>query len=263
MAAPADMPFSVRSVGLGRMLPGDISKERVIPFAHFIWTVSGKGIQWRNGKKLKIQQGDICTFLPGDQHQMSCEGNTAWEYRWFTLDGPAVRKVTENFGFKDAPFQAGPCPIETFLRLEEQIVQPGESATREPVAEVFTLLLELAARKSAAHSHKDYPAVVQEAICKIRNRYADSHFGVETLADELRLHRSSFSRTFANATGISPKKFIDSLRLNKSKIRLRQTKQPIADIATSCGFSNANYFCKFFLKHEDCSPGAFRKMNDF
>ena len=257
------MPFSVRSVGYGELPPGGETEKRVVGFAQLIWTLSGTGKQWRNGKSYQIEKDYICCYLPRDEHCLRGIGNDPWRYYWLTFDGPAVTPFAANFGFDDLPYRVGPCPESRIKRIEQLLDIPGEAATREPAAEAFQLLLEIASTKAAERSFEDYPEMIRNAIRCIRTNISNPALGVDFLAEEAGIHRSSFYRTFLKVTGTSPKTFIDTIKANKAKDLLRHSDLSIEDVAHRCGFKDANYFGKFFNRNCGCTPSSFRITPDF
>ncbi len=54
--------------------------------------------------------------------------------------------------------------------------------------------------------------------------------------------------------------YVNKCRIDKAKKLLKEGKS-IAEVATECGFSEYNYFCKVFRKHVGLSPSKFRELN--
>lgn len=65
---------------------------------------------------------------------------------------------------------------------------------------------------------------------------------------------------FKKTTGIRIFQYINSFKIKKSKeLLLQHPHLPIKEIARLVGFEDVNYFCTVFKKHEQISPGQFRK----
>lgn len=93
------------------------------------------------------------------------------------------------------------------------------------------------------------------------------HFIVENFADDISLTDIAghcyvspfhFSRLFKTFTGYSPHQFLLITRLQQAEILLRNTSQPIADIAFSCGFNGVEHFTAAFRQHYQLPPATFR-----
>ena len=82
---------------------------------------------------------------------------------------------------------------------------------------------------------------------------------VAALAEEFSMSEVYFRKSFAEAFGISPKKYIVSLQIEKAKDLLTYPFLTVTDCAARCGFSTRQYFCRVFFAHTGESPTAFRR----
>ncbi|HBK27529.1 MAG TPA: AraC family transcriptional regulator [Dialister sp.] len=64
---------------------------------------------------------------------------------------------------------------------------------------------------------------------------------------------------FKQAYGMTPKEYIDHLRLNHAKEALRHTDKKIIDIAYETGFTSLSAFNRFFKKKTGMTPSTYRK----
>ena len=86
-----------------------------------------------------------------------------------------------------------------------------------------------------------------------------AHIDVGTLAAEHRTSRSAFGHYFRSHTGVSPARFVTEVRLQAAARLLVTTSLPLSQIASECGFANANHFSKVFRRHRHQSVGAYRR----
>ncbi|MGL4848849.1 MAG: helix-turn-helix domain-containing protein [Clostridium sp.] len=80
---------------------------------------------------------------------------------------------------------------------------------------------------------------------------------VEELCDKFALSRSSLQTLFKNNLGITPKKYINNLKLEKSKRLIKENKFTISEIAFMVGFSSIHYFSRAFTQHFEISPSDY------
>lgn len=66
---------------------------------------------------------------------------------------------------------------------------------------------------------------------------------------------------FKNQYGTTPKKYMDTIKINKAKAMLKNTDEKIIDIAYCLGFSNQSSFNRFFKKFTGKTPSEYRKEN--
>ena len=67
-----------------------------------------------------------------------------------------------------------------------------------------------------------------------------------------------FSRVFKTFTSSSPHQFLLAMRLQHAALLLRNTSNPVADIAFSSGFNSIEYFTAAFGQKYKCPPAKFR-----
>ncbi|MCC5943308.1 MAG: AraC family transcriptional regulator [Bernardetiaceae bacterium] len=83
---------------------------------------------------------------------------------------------------------------------------------------------------------------------------------IDKLCDEACMSQAHFFRCFKNEFGMTPIEFVTNERIEKAKSLLKRTKRSISEISYDIGFSSVNYFVQVFKKHENITPGRFRKI---
>ncbi len=73
------------------------------------------------------------------------------------------------------------------------------------------------------------------------------------------LSRQHFFCLFRSSTGMSPRMFCNSVRLEAAVKKLLDETTPIHSISTHLGFSAPSHFTRFFLQHLGVSPRRFRE----
>ena len=122
-----------------------------------------------------------------------------------------------------------------------------------------------------------WPGILQmggssgEAVSPAGNRrlkellgYVEAHYGEKiTLGDLARavhISEGECSRFFKRITGMTPFRYIQWYRIQRSKELLRRGEGSIADIAQETGFSSQSYYTLCFQRQEGCTPGQYRRM---
>jgi AraC-like DNA-binding protein len=70
-----------------------------------------------------------------------------------------------------------------------------------------------------------------------------------------------FSRLFKTFTSASPHQFLLTVRLKQAELLLRNTTQPVADVAFSSGFNSIEHFTAAFKQKYKCPPAKYRETN--
>jgi AraC-like DNA-binding protein len=69
-----------------------------------------------------------------------------------------------------------------------------------------------------------------------------------------------FSRLFKTFTSVSPHQYLLTLRLKNAELLLRNTPQPMADIAFTSGFNSVEHFTAAFKQKYNCPPATYRQQ---
>ncbi len=89
----------------------------------------------------------------------------------------------------------------------------------------------------------------------------DAPHSVRSLADTANLSRSAFADQFKRCFNQTPMSFVRTVRLRRSALLLRTTRDSTATIARKCGFASRSYFSDVFKKEYGVSPGEFRRLS--
>ena len=79
------------------------------------------------------------------------------------------------------------------------------------------------------------------------------------LAQQFSMSQRTLNRRFKLATGMSPGRYVQYLRLEQARDLLRDSNLSITEIATSVGYPDIGYFSTLFREHMAQSPTAYRK----
>jgi AraC-like DNA-binding protein len=99
---------------------------------------------------------------------------------------------------------------------------------------------------------------VLSAIRCIQERYAEP-LTLAELASEVFISRFHFSRMFAEATGITPGRFLTAVRLFEAKRLLLTTSLNVSDIVCSVGYSSVGTFTSRFSRAVGMTPTQYRE----
>ena len=70
-----------------------------------------------------------------------------------------------------------------------------------------------------------------------------------------------FSHLFTKKAGVSPYKYVLSLRIEEAKELLMYSSMNVSEVAASIGIAEAFYFSRIFRKSTGCSPTEYRNRN--
>jgi transcriptional regulator GlxA family with amidase domain len=84
--------------------------------------------------------------------------------------------------------------------------------------------------------------------------------GVETLAQQANMELRTFHRRYSASTGMSPAKAVETIRMEAALRLIEEPFVTLAQIATRCGFKNAERFRQAFTRATGMSPDDYRRQ---
>lgn len=98
----------------------------------------------------------------------------------------------------------------------------------------------------------------QRAKEMLRERL-DGTTSIGDVADACAMSRSYFIRAFRETTGLTPHRWLMNERVELARGLLTDTRRPLADIATDCGFADQSHFTRVFTQAVGLPPGSWRR----
>ena len=111
--------------------------------------------------------------------------------------------------------------------------------------------------KLPTESQQHFQDEIIERILDYINKMICSPITIEELCSKFAISRSSLQTLFKNNLNTSPKKYINDLKLSKSKELIKENKYTISEIAFMLGFNSIHYFSRSFTQHYEISPSEY------
>lgn len=102
-------------------------------------------------------------------------------------------------------------------------------------------------------------ALLDKITHSIEENLTDPNFGVEMLADQVNLSRSSLHRKLKDLIGTSPTDFVRLIRLKKAADLITEGSYRIGEVCYIVGINSPSYFIKIFQKQFGMTPKDFEK----
>ena len=107
------------------------------------------------------------------------------------------------------------------------------------------------------HSSPDHR--FSDLLDNVRRRL-DFHWTVEALAQEAHMSPRQFSRAFGAATGLSPAKAVERLRIEAARERIEAGVEPIEVVAVKAGFGDSHRMRRAFIQSFGVPPQSLRRQ---
>jgi AraC-like DNA-binding protein len=135
----------------------------------------------------------------------------------------------------------------------------GRSLAAGALAEALVVqVLRDASSKSGAAGGRD-PRIAA-AVERVRVCYSEP-LTVEALARTAHMSRFHFSRRFREEIGVSPYRFLQSVRVAEAAALLRRGTHSVTEAALTVGFSDLGRFAQAFRREIGCAPSSFQRTH--
>jgi AraC family transcriptional regulator of adaptative response/methylated-DNA-[protein]-cysteine methyltransferase len=106
----------------------------------------------------------------------------------------------------------------------------------------------------------DYQRIV-ETIDYVIENFKDNP-SLDEIASVINLSPYHFQRLFSRWVGVSPKKFLQHIKINYAKDKLASEKLPLLHVAYDLGLSSVSRLHDLFVKVEGMTPGQFKSRGE-
>ncbi len=242
----------------------DWQTGRVLSGFQIVFIAEGKGrFESHQAGEHLVNAGDALLVFPSVWHRYQPDPGTGWFERWVELDGPSVRRLL-GAGLFDAarPVVTVKDPVRFARSLDDLLglVRSAEPGAREEAGAIGHLLLaQLQALPGAGKQASPGAGVVAAAERLLADNIEDP-VSIPTLARQLGVSYSYFRREFKARTGLSPKRYLQRMRLERARRLLGSTVQSLEQIAERVGFSSAFHLSAEFKREFGLPPRDWRRQ---
>ena len=224
------------------------------------------------GKTYSFRPGNVFVSRPDEPHRMREFPKGLLMY-WMlfripkdgfpllSLPAGEAEWLTESLvGMTQRIFHGGDAVRTAFQRIFDlyDMHKTGAGLKMRMRVAVENLLLSVI-DASAAYKKSPVSMGVERLVDEIR-RNPENDFRLDDLVDRLALSPSNLTGQFKRLTGLPPKLFRNSCRIEKAKLELSETRRSVAAIAGMLGYPSATYFSKQFKFATGISPLVYRNV---
>lgn len=101
---------------------------------------------------------------------------------------------------------------------------------------------------------------IMKIMLYIKEHYSET-ITLLDIVNSANISKSSCNRIFNKRLKMTPFQYLLSFRINQSIQLLINSNKTISEIAYSCGFQDASYYCRIFRKYNGISPQKYRNNN--
>ena len=246
--------------GIVQKFPNHFHDYYVIGFIE-----GGRRHLWCKGKEYDTSPGDLILFNPRDNHYCAPIDGENLDYRCVNIPVDVMTEaVKEITGLDYTPRFT--CNVvyqsditDSLNTLYLSILSHAPRFEKEEA--LFFLLEQVLSEYSVPEREKDTPVSMPQiqALCD----YMEEHFADSITLDDLLsmtdFGKSYLLRCFTRQVGVSPYRYLQTVRLSKAKKFLEQGIPPI-EAADMAGFSDQRHFTNFFKEFIGLTPKQYQRI---
>ena len=223
----------------------------------------GKRHLWCRNREYDTQRGDVILFNPKETHNCAPVAGEVLDYRAINVPVDVMDRAVEEITGKGMRLQFKETlipQVELALSIRElyDVIVSGSSLmVRE---EAFYFLIE-----QLLEEHM-IPMVASRELsetAKNMKQYLDTHLeetvSLETLSEISSMSRYQLLRLFTREVGVSPYRYLQSIRIAQAKVLLEQG-EAIGKVALDCGFSDQSHFTNYFKSFIGITPKQYQSI---
>ena len=221
------------------------------------YVLSGHG--YFNNHIVKKGQGFLIT--PGMSEHYYPDSKTPWAFLWIILND----SVNNNAIFKE--YNANPKTnifeynnIYQLIQMKDIIIKNNDNIYNS--SELFEMFLHIFNNHNISKNEKkDAESMYYHYAVNFINSNIFRKITIDELTNILGISQPYLYKIFIKKCSMSPKNYIDKIKIQKAMELLLETSMPLTEIAHSIGIEDGISLSKFFKKKTGLSPTEFRKNN--
>lgn len=225
----------------------------------------GRRHLWCKDREYDLSAGDLILFNPRDNHFCAPLSGEHLDYRAVNISPEVMRQVVAEitgraylpYFQQNVVFQSDIAPAVG--ELYDAIVTRAPKLQRE---EALFFLLEQVLQDCAAPFESCELSQPREEIQRLC-AYMEAHYAENVTLEELlsmvHFGKSYLLRSFTQQVGVSPYRYLQTIRLDRAKKLLEQGTAPI-HAAQQAGFADQSHFTTFFKQFIGLTPRQYQKI---
>lgn len=239
-------------------------------FLEILFVVDGKGTVEIDGRTFTFAKNDIVIYNPDVLHAEQSSADEPLEVDFIAFDKIQLKNLPLNFIlppnanciFNAAPFAAVLTQLFDLIREEltvkdefySEIVKNASYALLMYIFRVINRTIDSVTLLNKAN-------ILNFVLPYIEKNFLEN-ISLSDIAEECFVNKYYLSHVFTENFGMSVGQYIRGKRLELAQTYIRETREPISEIACQCGFSDPAYFNRLFKKATGLTPLQYRKTSN-
>lgn len=257
----------------------NIDISRIIVAHEFVLNKNSK-CAYQNGRKYygiiyciegeaeyRFSSGDCCNVYPGEIIFLSPKASysiiTKKDFKHYTVNFEIHNEFSNMDFLTDVYYLLHTGNSQLYHHIFKELTIHWMSRKSCYEMQATACLYELLALWGSEILEKEYATSTYLCLARAKE-YIEQNFNtgitLDILANYSNMSVTHFRREWSKLYGESALQYRDRIRLSYAKEYLMSGYYTVTEVAEKCGFSDVNYFIRFFKKHTGISPGKIEKI---
>ncbi len=211
-----------------------------------------------------IGQRSVVLFNPGDNHACVQTDEGTLNYRGFNIGKEVMLDLAEEVtGKRELPgFLKNVISDDEVIcclhPLHEAVMNGNDDFGKE---ENLLFLLSSLIQNYGQPFENCIPGCREEIerACRFMEQHFAERIYLDQICRQAGLSKSTLLRAFTRSKGITPYRYLETIRINEAKKLLSNGVSPL-DAAMRTGFSDQSHFTNYFTGFTGLAPGIYREI---
>lgn len=215
-------------------------------------TGAEKDYIFSDGTVLRTHGGDVFYLPKGSNYRVQSKTPGGC----YAINFETVEKIDCAPFFIN--FRDGEAILKCFKSAEKAWRQRPEYYRSAILKNIYQIINLIGKELQRDYITNEKESQISSAVEKIHSSFTDNELSVAELARMSGITEAYFRRLFNAKFGISPKEYINRLRIRYAKRLLESGDFSVNTVATLCGYREPCHFSREFKKHTGISPSKFK-----
>lgn len=241
--------------------PGDSYPRHSHDYPEIIWVEQGTLIHRCAAGDRQLGPGTIVLLHPACAHGLEADAGSDAVVANVAFAAADLRRLQRHWpgapawGTAQAPRYVE-LPASAMARLSEWLAVALGNVANAYERDAFILLLWGLIERGVGEA-ANIPPWLREAVAALTQPHRLA-LGLPALVEEAGRSREHVSRAVRAAYGCTARELVLRLRVEAVARALRETRQPLREIAAGLGMRNLGHLARAFAKRYGCRPAAYR-----
>ena len=255
------MGLVLEAAGINGLKSGQVHMPKCRTLKSFaaVYLCSGRGIfESALTRRTEVIAGTLFFLFPGVGHRYGPVNGGPWREHWVIFSG-FLPEVYRERGLLDPAQPFRWMGKDRSLERQWYRLFQEQRGTAVASAMLFSLLSRVLTGSARSFSEDPRREACESALKIMARHLSDPDFRLEDHVGHLPISYSALRRQLKTMTGLSPARYLVSMRMQAARSRLLDTDDAVKQIAMDVGFIDPYHFSRRFKEVVGVSPERFRR----